>query len=147
MLSGYDSEPGNVLDVTFAADCEEMITLRSIPFHSTCEHHLLPFSGVVHISYIPSDGRVVGISKLARLVEGYARRLQLQERLSTQIADALDSRLHPLGVAVMVEATHLCMVCRGVRKTGTTMRTTALRGVFRDKPEARMEFLNGVTSS
>jgi GTP cyclohydrolase I len=142
---GYYASVDSILGVTFDADCDEMVTLKNIAFHSTCEHHLLPFSGTAHVGYIPGcEGRVVGISKLARIVEVYARRLQIQERMSAQIADSLVQHLEPIGVAVVVEATHLCMVCRGVQKAGATMRTTALRGVFKDDASARAEFLEGL---
>lgn len=144
MLSGYLVEPAKLLSVQFDAQCDEMVTLANIPFYSTCEHHLLPFSGVATVSYLPAcDGKVVGISKLARLVECFGRRLQLQERMTGQIADALMEHLQPLGVGVHIEATHLCMVCRGIRKPGTSMRTTALRGNYRDQT-VRQEFLAGL---
>jgi len=141
---GYQKDPSEILRVTFPAHCDEMVTLRDITFFSTCEHHLLPFSGRASVAYLPGcDGRVVGISKLARLVDCFARRLQLQERMTAQIADALVEHLGPAGVGVVVEASHLCMVCRGVMKSGATMRTTALRGVLRDSDAARAEFLSG----
>jgi GTP cyclohydrolase IA len=144
-VAGYSMDPAVVLGVTFDAECDEMVTLKNIAFYSTCEHHLLPFSGIAHVAYIPGDdGRVVGISKLARVVDVYARRLQIQERMSSQIADALVSALSPKGVAVVIEATHLCMVCRGVQKSGAAMRTTALRGIFKEDSAARAEFLDGV---
>lgn len=141
---GYEYDPGKILGVTFPARCDEMVTLRDISFFSTCEHHLLPFAGHATVAYIPGcDGRVVGLSKLARLVDCFARRLQLQERLTAQIADSLVEHIKPEGVGVVVEATHLCMVCRGVMKPGATMRTTALRGVLRTQEAARAEFLSG----
>lgn len=145
--SGYNQDPATVLK-TFedgAQGCDEMIAQRDISFFSLCEHHLAPFFGVVHIGYIP-NGRIVGLSKLARLVEVFARRLQVQERLTNQIAEALDNHLQPVGVGVVVEARHLCMESRGVQKSGTSTVTSALRGVFKTKPEARAEFLSFVRS-
>ena len=143
-LIGYEEDPGRILEVTFPAGCDEMVTLRDIAFFSTCEHHLLPFAGHATVAYIPGcEGRVVGLSKLARLVDCFARRLQLQERLTAQVADSLVKHLEPEGVGVVVEATHLCMVCRGVMKPGAKMRTTALRGVLRTHEAARAEFLSG----
>jgi GTP cyclohydrolase I len=121
-------------------DYDEVVLLRDIEFVSTCEHHLLPFSGVAHIAYLPSD-RVVGLSKLARTVDVFARRLQLQERLTTQIAEALRVHLKPRGVAVVLRASHSCMSCRGVRKAGATMVMSALRGAFRESDSARAEVL------
>ncbi len=114
--------------------------LRDIEFHSLCEHHLLPFTGKAHVAYLP-DGRVVGLSKLARLVEGYARRPQVQERLTTQIADALMDELNPIGAACVIEAVHTCMTIRGAKKPGSVMVTSALRGIFKDSPMSRSEIL------
>ena len=120
-----------------------MVILRDIPFYSMCEHHLLPFFGVAHMGYIPNtNGRVVGISKLARVVEIVARRLQLQERLTSQIADAVFDGIKPDGVAVVIQAEHLCMVMRGIKKPGSTIVTSALRGTFRSKVETRTEFFS-----
>ena len=141
MLGGYLLDPKDVLSTAFPAEgYDEMITLANIPFISVCEHHLLPFSGHGTISYIPSAQKVVGISKLARLLDCYARRLQIQERLTAQIAMAMHEYLHPCGLGVHLEATHLCMVCRGVRKPGAVMKTMKLMGVFLEKPETREEF-------
>ncbi|MCW2619711.1 MAG: cyclohydrolase, partial [Modestobacter sp.] len=121
-------------------DHDEMVLVRDIPLYSTCEHHLVPFHGVAHIGYIPgADGRVTGLSKLARLVEVYARRPQVQERMTKQIADAMMSALHPRGVIVVVEAEHLCMAMRGVRKPGAITMTSAVRGIFRDNAATRSE--------
>jgi GTP cyclohydrolase I len=124
-----------------------MVMVRDIPFASLCEHHLIPFIGRAHVAYIPnSDGRITGISKLARLVEGYARRLQVQERLTTEIADAIESALDPRGVLVVVEAEHLCMSMRGVKKPGTQTVTSAVRGLFRSDQATRaeaMQFIHG----
>jgi GTP cyclohydrolase I len=135
------------LAVTFAADHDEMIMVRDIALYSHCEHHLTPFLGRAHVAYIPNaSGRITGLSKLARLVDSYARRLQVQERLTSQIADDLDARLAPRGVLVVIEAEHLCMSMRGVQKPGTTTVTSAVRGLFRDNPATRAEamaFLHG----
>jgi GTP cyclohydrolase IA len=140
LFSGLDSDPGDHLTLTFEADHDEMVMVRDIPFVSLCEHHLVPFMGKAHVAYIPAkDGRITGLSKLARLVEGYARRLQVQERMTTQIADTLDRVLSPRGVLVVVEAEHLCMSMRGVRKPGTLTITSAVHGLFRDDPRTRAE--------
>jgi GTP cyclohydrolase I len=136
---GLHADPAAHLDVMFAEEHREMIILRDIPFASFCEHHLLPFTGHAHIGYIP-NGRIVGLSKLARVVEGYARRPQIQERLTSAIADALMRTLRPDGVAVLVEATHTCMTIRGVQKPGATMVTSAVRGGFRERATTRAEF-------
>lgn len=127
---------------TFANDDEydEMVLVRDIPFHSLCAHHLLPFIGVAHVTYLPGE-KIVGLSKLARVVEHFARRAQVQERLTQQVADALDAQLAPRGVGVALEATHLCMSLRGVSATGARTRTTALRGLVRDDPATRSEFM------
>ena len=120
-----------------------MVILRNIPFYSMCEHHLLPFYGVAHVGYIPNkDGRVVGISKLARVVDTYAKRLQLQERMTTQIADTILEALKPDGVAVVIEAEHLCMTMRGIEKPGSNVVTSATRGTFRSRAATRAEFLS-----
>jgi GTP cyclohydrolase I len=140
VLAGLHEDPAELLEVTYDERHEEMIVLRDIPFYSLCEHHLLPFSGTAQVAYIPR-GRVVGISKLARVVDCLARRLQLQERLTSQIADLIDERLKPRGVAVVVKAEHLCMTMRGIKKPGTTVVTSATRGGFRDRQATRMEFL------
>ena len=134
VFSGLREDPRQHLSTFFTEQYDELVVLRDIPFHSMCEHHLLPFAGKAHVAYLP-DGRIVGISKLARVVEGYARRPQVQERMTSQIADLLLEELHAKGVAVIIQATHLCMTCRGVKKPGTTMVTSALRG--RCKADAR----------
>jgi GTP cyclohydrolase I len=140
VAGGLADDPGEHLRITFAADHEEMVMVRDIDLVSLCEHHLAPFVGKVHVAYIPSeDGRITGLSKLARLVDGYARRLQVQERLTTQIADTLDRVLAPRGVLVVVEAEHLCMSMRGVHKPGASTVTSAVRGLFRDNPATRAE--------
>lgn len=140
IFSGLGRDPAEVLQVGFEENHQEMVILKDIPFYSMCEHHLLPFHGQAHIGYIPS-GRVVGISKLARLVEILARRPQLQERLTSQIADAFMENVKPIGVGVVIEAEHLCMTMRGIRKPGSTVVTSANRGSFRTRLETRSEFL------
>lgn len=143
LFSGLDVDPKTELVVDFEEGYEEMVILRDIPFYSMCEHHLLPFYGVAHVGYIPSPGgRVVGVSKLARVVEICARRPQLQERMTRQIADAIFEALQPAGVAVVIQAEHLCMVMRGIKKPGTTVITSSVRGNFRSKVATRSEFLS-----
>lgn len=140
--SGYGCSPADILK-TFedgAEACDEMVVVRRIPLYSHCEHHMAPIFGTATVAYIPS-GRIVGLSKLSRLVDLYARRLQVQERLTTQIADALDTHLQPRGVGVYVDARHLCMESRGVCQQGHSTITTALRGAMKDDPAARAEFL------
>ena len=147
LFSGITDDPARHLTVTFAADHDEMVMVREIPFASVCEHHLIPFIGRAHVAYIPnSDGRITGISKLARLVDGFARRPQVQERMTTQIADAIESALDPRGVLVVVEAEHLCMSMRGVKKPGTVTVTSSVRGLFRSDVATRaeaMQFIRG----
>lgn len=141
MCAGYEQDPGAILSKRFQADSNEMIILRDIQFSSLCEHHVLPFSGVAHVSYIPRPEQgVVGLSKLARLVTCYAQRLQIQERMTQQIARALVQHVQPLGVGVIVEAAHGCAQCRGVRQPTARMITSALTGVF-ERPEVRNEFM------
>jgi GTP cyclohydrolase IA len=139
VFAGLAVDPRHTPIVTFPEDHREMVILRDIPFASFCEHHLLPFTGMAHIGYIP-NGQVIGLSKLARLVETFARRPQVQERLTSEIADTLMETLHPDGVAVLIEATHTCMTIRGVQKPGATMVTSAVRGGFRNRPATRAEF-------
>jgi len=142
LFEGLDADPGEHLRVTFEAGHDEMVMVRDIPFTTLCEHHLVPFTGVAHIAYVPGpEGRITGLSKLARLVEGFARRLQVQERLTTQIVNALETELHPRGSIVVVEAEHFCMSMRGVKKAGTTTVTSAVRGVFKDDASYRAEAL------
>lgn len=139
---GYHQDPKSVLK-TFedgAQGADEMVVVKSIELYSHCEHHMAPFFGVAHVAYIPSK-RIVGLSKLARLVDIYSQRLQVQERLTNQIADAINEGLDPLGVGVVIEAKHFCMCSRGVNKQGSTTITSALRGALKEKPEARAEFL------
>lgn len=140
MTVGYDTDITNILGVTFDVDCDEMVVVKDIPFSSLCEHHMLPFTGTATVAYIPGK-RVVGLSKIPRLVDAFAKRLQVQERLTNQIADAMVEHLNPLGVGVIIKGHHSCMSLRGVGKSGTMM-TSALRGVMRTKPEARAEFLH-----
>ncbi len=147
LFAGLHDDPTRHLTSTFAAEHDEMVMVKDIPFASLCEHHLVPFIGRAHVAYIPNDdGRITGLSKLARLVEGFARRLQVQERLTTQIADAIESALSPRGVLVVVEAEHLCMSMRGVKKPGVLTVTSAVRGLFRTDVATRaeaMEFVRG----
>jgi len=143
LFSGLGVDPRVELSVGFEEGYREMVILKDIPFYSMCEHHLLPFYGVAHVGYIPNDdGRVVGVSKLARVVETCARRPQLQERMTEQIADAIFDALQPDGVAVVVQAEHLCMTMRGIKKPGTNVISSALRGTFRSKVATRSEFLS-----
>jgi GTP cyclohydrolase IA len=142
-FAGLWQDPVDILATTFDEDHDEMVLVKDIPMYSTCEHHLVPFHGVAHIGYIPGDdGRVTGLSKLARLVEVYARRPQVQERMTSQIADALADVLKPRGVLVVIEAEHLCMAMRGIRKPGSTTVTSAVRGIFRDNPATRSEAMS-----
>jgi GTP cyclohydrolase I len=147
LFSGLHDDPARHLEVTFAAEHDEMVMVRDIPFASLCEHHLVPFLGKAHVAYIPAeDGRITGLSKLARLVDGYARRLQVQERMTTEIADAIDKVLAPRGVLVVIEAEHLCMSMRGVKKPGTVTVTSSVRGLFRSDVATRaeaMQFIRG----
>ena len=147
VVAGLFENPADHLEVTFAADHDEMVMVRDIPFASLCEHHLVPFLGRAHVAYIPAeDGRITGLSKLARLVDGYARRLQVQERMTTEIADAIDKALSPRGVLVVIEAEHLCMSMRGVKKPGTMTVTSSVRGLFRSDVATRseaMQFIRG----
>jgi GTP cyclohydrolase IA len=142
VFSGLWQDPGEVLGTTFDVEHDEMILVRDIELHSVCEHHLVPFHGTAHVGYIPgADGRVVGLSKLARLVDVFARRPQVQERLTTQIAEALVEHLDPAGVLVVVEAEHLCMSMRGIRRPGARTITSAVRGQLRD-PATRAEAMS-----
>jgi GTP cyclohydrolase I len=145
--SGLHEDPARHLKVTFDAGHDEMIMVRDIALYSLCEHHLVPFFGKAHVGYIPNvDGRVTGLSKLARLVDGYSRRPQVQERLTTQIADAIDAALAPRGVLVVIEAEHMCMAMRGIRKPGSSTVTSAVRGVFREDLGARSEAMRFIDS-
>ena len=142
-FGGLGEDPAEVLATTFAEDHDELVLVKDIPMYSTCEHHLVPFHGVAHIAYIPAeDGRVTGLSKLARLVDVYARRPQVQERMTRQIADALHDVLKPRGALVVVQAEHLCMGMRGIRKPGAVTTTSAVRGLFRDSAATRAEAMS-----
>jgi len=143
IFSGLHENPDHHLSVTFEAGHDEMVMVKDIPLFSVCEHHLVPWLGRAHVAYIPNrDGRITGLSKIARLVDGYSRRPQVQERFTTQVADAVERVLEPRGVLVVVEAEHLCMSMRGVRKPGTTTVTSAVRGLFRDSVAARAEAMS-----
>lgn len=146
LFAGLQTDPREHLKTVFHERYDEVVLLRNIEFHSLCEHHLLPFVGKAHVAYLP-DGKVVGLSKLARLVEGFARRPQIQERLTTQVADALMDELQPLGAACVIEASHTCMTIRGVQKHGSLMTTSALRGIFKDNHASRQEILDLIHSA
>jgi GTP cyclohydrolase I len=142
-FAGLTVEPDDVLATTFDANHEEMVLVKDIPLYSTCEHHLLPFHGQAHVGYIPNtDGRITGLSKLARLVDLYSKRPQVQERLTSQVADALMRRLEPRGAIVVIEAEHLCMSMRGIRKPGSRTVTSAVRGMFQASPSTRAEAMS-----
>jgi len=141
LTSGYQADIDEIVNgALFTVDYNEMVMVRDIDMYSLCEHHLLPFFGKCHVAYIP-DGKVIGLSKIPRIVDMFARRLQVQERLTTQIAETLEDKLRPLGVAVVVEAAHLCMAMRGVEKQNSVTVTSAMRGVFHRDPRTRAEFL------
>jgi GTP cyclohydrolase IA len=143
ICSGLHEDPSRHLVVTFEANHDEMVLVRDIALYSVCEHHLAPFHGRAHVAYIPGDdGRITGLSKLARLVDGFAKRPQVQERLTSQIADAIVDVLQPRGAFVMIEAEHLCMSMRGVRKPGTLTLTSAVRGLFKDSAATRAEVMS-----
>ena len=142
MTAGLLEDPAEHLNKTFEVDHDEVIVVRDISFYSICEHHLVPFFGKAHVGYLPKKGgRITGLSKLARLVEGYAKRPQVQERLTGQIADAIEDKLDPQGVAVVVEAEHMCMSMRGIKKPGSQTVTSSMRGLFREKDSSRAEVL------
>jgi GTP cyclohydrolase IA len=142
LFEGNDVDPGEHLRVTFEAGHDEMVMVRDIAFTSLCEHHLVPFVGFAHVAYLPGpEGKITGLSKLARLVEGYARRLQVQERMTTEIVEAMERELRPRGSIVVIEAEHFCMSMRGVKKAGTTTVTSAVRGSFRTDSASRAEAL------
>ena len=143
LFAGVEKDPRDDLDVGFELGHREMVVLKDIPFYSMCEHHLLPFYGVAHVGYIPNaEGRIVGISKLARVVETIARRPQVQERMTTEIADAVFDGVKADGVAVVIQAEHLCMIMRGIKKPGSNVITSALRGIFKRKAASRAEFFS-----
>jgi GTP cyclohydrolase I len=141
LLAGMQEEPKEHLRSVFSENYDEIVLLREIPFYSICEHHLMPFIGSAHVAYLPS-GAVLGISKLARIVDSFARRLQSQERLTYQIADFIMNNLKPQGVAVVLEASHSCMTIRGIKKPGSLMVTSALRGIFKRDPKSRSEVMS-----
>lgn len=146
IASGLHDDPAEHLTVTFEASHDEMVMVRDIPLYSICEHHLIPFIGKAHVAYIPGhDGRITGLSKIARLVDGYSRRPQVQEKLTVQIADAMESTLEPRGVMVVIEAEHLCMSMRGIQKSGSTTVTSAVRGLFRENIATREEAMRLIT--
>lgn len=145
LTAGYQMDPVAILNKAFdPGNYDSMIVLSGCTFYSTCEHHMLPFTGTAAVGYIPRAGRIVGISKLARLVDCFARRFQIQERMTQQIADAVQECLDPLGVGVFIQATHLCMVCRGVMKPGTMMTTSVMLGTMREDVACRDEFLRSI---
>jgi len=141
LFSGMGCDPGRHLATAFTERYDELVVLRDIPFYSMCEHHLMPFEGVAHVAYLP-DGRVVGISKLARVVDDFAHRPQVQERLTSQIADLLMQRVQAKGVAVVMKATHACMTCRGIKKAGSLMVTSAVRGTCKSDARTRSEVMS-----
>ncbi|HEY6749448.1 MAG TPA: GTP cyclohydrolase I FolE [Mycobacteriales bacterium] len=142
-FAGLYVDPADVLETTFDAHHEEMVLVKDIEMYSTCEHHLVPFHGLAHVGYIPnSEGRITGLSKLARLVDLYAKRPQVQERLTSQVADAVMERLEPRGAIVVIEAEHLCMSMRGIRKAGARTVTSAVRGMFQSQPSTRSEAMS-----
>lgn len=139
IFAGLDVDPRDLLQVSFTEYHDELVLVKDIPIYSLCEHHLLPFYGKAHVAYIPRGGKVVGISKLARVADAYAHRPQLQERLTSQIADCINDTLNPFGVAVVIEAEHMCMTMRGVRKPGALTVTSAVRGLFETRSQTRAE--------
>ncbi|MHC4394338.1 MAG: GTP cyclohydrolase I FolE [Planctomycetota bacterium] len=141
LLAGMQEDPKEHIETVFTEKYDEVVLLRDIPFYSICEHHLMPFIGLGHVAYLPT-GTVLGVSKLARIVDCFARRLQVQERLTEQIADFMMSSLQPKGVAVVLEAAHSCMTIRGIKKPGSVMVTSALRGIFRKDPRSRNEVIS-----
>jgi GTP cyclohydrolase I len=146
IASGLHDDPASHLTVTFESSHDEMVMVRDIPLYSICEHHLVPFIGKAHVAYIPDrDGRITGLSKIARLVDGFSRRPQVQETLTVQIADAMETTLGPRGVMVVIEAEHLCMSMRGIQKSGTTTVTSAVRGLFRESIATREEAMRFIT--
>ena len=146
IFSGLHEDPAKHLTVTFEADHDEMVMVRDIPIHSMCEHHLIPFAGRAHVAYIPGeDGRITGLSKIARLCDGFAKRPQVQERLTAQIADALVETLNPRGALVLIEAEHFCMSMRGVKKPGSLTITSAVRGLFKSNAATRAEAMSLIT--
>jgi len=139
IFSGISTRPEELVSVLHEEGYDEMVLVKDIPFYSMCEHHLLPFHGRAHVAYIPKEGRITGISKLARVVDAYARRLQVQERMTADIANSLSRKLSPKGVMVVIEAEHLCMTMRGIKKPGSVTVTSVVTGIFRDNPATRAE--------
>lgn len=146
ILAGHRDDPEQHIKSIFNEDYDEIVLLRDIPFYSVCEHHMMPFIGRAHVAYLPS-GKVLGVSKLARIVDSFAHRLQVQERLTNQIADFLMTNLKPRGVTVVIEASHSCMTIRGIKKPGSTMITSALRGIFIKDQRSRSEVLSLINSA
>ncbi|HSN94703.1 MAG TPA: GTP cyclohydrolase I FolE [Anaerolineaceae bacterium] len=147
LTDGYSKNPEKIINgALFSVDYDQMVVVNDIEFYSMCEHHLLPFFGHVHVAYLP-NGKVIGLSKIPRIVDMFAHRLQVQERMTQQIADLIDSQIHPQGVAVVVEAQHMCMTMRGVKKQEATMTTSAMLGAFRTQLETRLEFLNRISNN
>jgi len=142
ILAGMGADPTQIITVLKSEDHDEIVLVKDIPFHSICEHHLLPFVGVAHVAYIPEGSRVTGISKLARVVDAHSRKLQLQERLTTAVAETIMTTLRPKGVLTIMEAEHLCMTMRGVRKPGARTVTSVVRGIFRENPATRAEAMS-----
>ncbi|MEE9585070.1 MAG: GTP cyclohydrolase I FolE [Candidatus Brocadiales bacterium] len=142
IFGGLGMDPGKEIKVLQATGHDEVVLLKDLPFYSVCEHHVLPFMGVAHVAYIPQAGRITGISKLARVVELHAKRLQVQERLTTDIADSIMNTLRPKGVLVVIQAEHLCMTMRGVKKAGSKVQTSVVRGIFRENPATRAETMS-----
>jgi GTP cyclohydrolase I len=143
IFAGMEGDPAGLFKVTFSEDHQEMVLVRDIPLYSVCEHHLMPFMGRAHVAYVPGkDGRICGLSKIARVVDVFAKRPQVQERLTSQIADTILQHLQPQGVMVVIEAEHLCMSMRGVQKPGAVTTTSAVRGIFQSKPATRAEAMS-----
>ncbi len=142
ILGGVGEDPSSVIQIIEGERHHEMVLVRDLPFHSMCEHHLLPFQGKAHVAYIPAGGRIIGIGNIGRLLDSLSRRPQVQERLTTQMADTIERRLAPLGTMVVIAAEHTCVSLRGARKEGSTVITSAVRGIFRKNPTTRQEMLS-----
>ena len=147
LMDGYSKNPEKLINgAFFGVDYDQMVVVNDIEFYSMCEHHMLPFFGHAHVAYLP-NGKVIGLSKIPRIVDMFAHRLQVQERMTQQIAELINDQIHPQGVAVVVEAQHMCMTMRGVKKQEATMTTSAMLGVFRTRLETRLEFLNRISNN